>query len=111
MCFCHSAEPVVVPGREVADVQRDAGEARDLRDLSLREEPIGDAALVEHLDGARVQTAGARAGEVLVARRSTIATSTPASASSPASIMPVGPPPAITTECILRLPFGLRRRL
>src|SRR5207253_7995997 len=28
-----------------------------------------------------------------------IATSTPASASSPASIIPVGPPPAITTAC------------
>jgi hypothetical protein len=34
-------------------------------DLSLREEPIGDAALVEHLDGACVQTACARAGEFL----------------------------------------------
>src|SRR5437868_445941 len=34
-----------------------------------------------------------------LARRSTIATSTPASASSPASIIPVGPPPAITTAC------------
>ena len=31
----------------------------------LREEPIGDAALIEDLDGARVQTACARAGEVL----------------------------------------------
>ena len=29
------------------------------------EEPLGDAALIEHLDGARVQAAGARAGEVL----------------------------------------------
>ncbi|SHW68282.1 Uncharacterised protein [Mycobacteroides abscessus subsp. abscessus] len=34
-----------------------------------------------------------------VVRRSTIATSAPASASSPASISPVGPPPAITTAC------------
>ena len=33
--------------------------------LSLREEPIGDAALIEDLDGACVQTAGARAGEIL----------------------------------------------
>ncbi len=32
-------------------------------------------------------------------RRSTTATSTPARASSPASISPVGPPPAITTAC------------
>src|SRR3954447_25446552 len=36
-------------------------------------------------------------GRSWLARRSTIATSTPASASSPASISPVGPPPAITT--------------
>ena len=34
-----------------------------------------------------------------LARRSTIATSTPANANSPASISPVGPPPAITTAC------------
>src|SRR5437763_14648 len=32
-----------------------------------------------------------------LARRSTMATSTPARASSPASISPVGPPPAMTT--------------
>src|SRR5436853_3032819 len=39
-----------------------------------------------------------------LARRSTMATSTPANASSPASISPVGPPPAITTawSAILR---------
>ena len=30
------------------------------------EEPLGDAALVEHLDRAGVQAAGARAGELLV---------------------------------------------
>ena len=40
--------------------------ARDLGHLPLREEPIGDAALVEDLDRARVQAARARAGEVLV---------------------------------------------
>src|SRR5512133_298180 len=38
-------------------------------------------------------------GRSWLARRSTIATSTPANASSPASISPVGPPPAITTAC------------
>ena len=43
----------------------DAGEPRDLGHLSLREEPVGDAALIEDLDGARVQAARARAGEVL----------------------------------------------
>src|SRR5215472_9544982 len=35
-----------------------------------------------------------------VARRSTMTTSTWASASSAASIIPVGPPPAITTACL-----------
>jgi hypothetical protein len=45
-------EPVVVPGGKVADVQRGGGEPRDLGHLSLREEPIGDSALIEDLDGA-----------------------------------------------------------
>ena len=45
-------EPVVVPRGKVADVQTDAGEPRDLSHLSLREEPIGDSALIENLDGA-----------------------------------------------------------
>jgi len=54
-----------VAGGEVADVQRDPGERLDLHRLPLREEPIGDAALIEHLDRARVQTAGARAVELL----------------------------------------------
>ena len=38
-------------------------------------------------------------GRSWLGRRSTMATSTPANASSPASISPVGPPPAITTAC------------
>jgi hypothetical protein len=45
-----------------------------------------------------MQTAGTRAGEVLLARRSTMATSTPANANSPANIRPVGPAPAIKTS-------------
>jgi hypothetical protein len=42
-----------------------------------------------------------------LARRSTMATSTPANISSPANISPVGPPPAINTACsvIGILPF------
>ena len=68
--------------------------------LARGEEPVGDAALVEHLDGPRVQPAGARRRRPPgSARRSTTTTSTPASASSPASIRPVGPAPAITTPC------------
>ncbi len=58
-------EPVVVPRGKVADIQRDPGEARDLGGRALREEPIGDPALIEDLDRARVQAARARAGEVL----------------------------------------------
>ena len=38
-------------------------------------------------------------GRSWLARRSTMATSTPANANSPANISPVGPPPAITTGC------------
>jgi hypothetical protein len=45
-------EPVIVPGGKIADVQTDRGEARDLGDLPLRNEPIGDPALIENLDGA-----------------------------------------------------------
>ena len=44
---------------------RTLGESRDLGHLSLGEEPIGDPALVEDLDGACVQPACARAGKVL----------------------------------------------
>ena len=45
-------EPVGVTGGKVADVQRGAGEPCDLGHLSLRQEPIGDSALIENLDGA-----------------------------------------------------------
>src|SRR5882757_431689 len=58
-------EPVVMSGGKVADVQTDPGEPSDLRHQSLREEPISDSALIENLDGARVQTACARPDEVL----------------------------------------------
>ena len=45
-------EPVRVPGRKIANVEMDPGEPRDLRFLPLREEPIGNSALIENLDGA-----------------------------------------------------------
>jgi hypothetical protein len=54
---------VVVPRGEVAVVQADPGESGNLRDLSLRKKAIGDSALIEDLDGARVQTACTRAHE------------------------------------------------
>ncbi len=44
-------EHVVVPSGKVADVQRDV-EGHYPMNLSLREEPIGDSALIENLDGA-----------------------------------------------------------
>ena len=43
-----------IPRRKIADVEPDPGKARDLRHLPLRQEPVGDAALIEHLDGAGV---------------------------------------------------------
>ena len=58
-------KPVVVSGGKIADVQGDAGESLDLHGASLCQEPVRDTALIEHLDGARMQTTGARAGEVL----------------------------------------------
>ena len=59
------SEPVRVPGGEVADVEADPGEPRDLSFRPLREEPVGDPALVENLDRPCVQTACARAGQLL----------------------------------------------
>ncbi len=58
-------EHVVVPRREVAD-ERGSGEHRDLVLLPLRDEPIGDAALVEYFDRPREQAARARAGQILI---------------------------------------------
>jgi hypothetical protein len=57
-------EPVIVPGGKVADIQRNV-EVHDLKHLSLREEPVGDSALIKDLDRARMQTARARADEFL----------------------------------------------
>ena len=67
-----------------------------------REEALGDAALVEDLDRARVEAAGPRARPAPASgRRSTTTTSTPARASSPASIRPVGPAPTMVTSWVL----------
>ncbi|MGY3074795.1 hypothetical protein ACVWZZ_001166 [Bradyrhizobium sp. LM6.10] len=59
-------EPVSVPGGEVADVEPGPGEARELGDLAFAQETIRDAALIEDLDAARVQAAGARADQFLI---------------------------------------------
>ena len=46
-------EPIGVPGGKVADVERTAGEkCSDLSHLPLRDEPLGDSALIENLDRA-----------------------------------------------------------
>ena len=58
-------EPVGVAGGKAADVEMDPGKPGGLRLLPLGEEPIGDAALIEDLEGARMQTARARADELL----------------------------------------------
>ena len=51
---------------KVAHVQHGRGQHRRLRHLTLREEPIGDPTLIEHLDRARVKTAGPRADEHVI---------------------------------------------
>jgi hypothetical protein len=58
-----------VPRRKVADIQANPREACDLRHFSFAQKSIGDAALIEDFDGARVQAAGARACEILVGSR------------------------------------------
>jgi hypothetical protein len=46
-----------VASGEVADVEGDEREARDLTDLPFGKEAIGDSALIKDLDGACVQAA------------------------------------------------------
>jgi hypothetical protein len=58
-------KPVVVAGGEVADVQGDMGVPLDLHHLPRREEPLRDAALIEHLDGAGMKTPASRAIDIL----------------------------------------------
>ena len=98
--LCQSAEHVVVAGGEVADVQRDPGEAHErvrpgppTRNRSAMPRWSSTSMVRECRPPAREPSSS------WLARRSTMTTSIPASASSPASISPVGPPPAITTAC------------
>jgi hypothetical protein len=51
-------EPIRMTRREIARVQRGRGEHRDLSHLTLREKPISDPTLIQHLDRPRVKTAG-----------------------------------------------------
>jgi hypothetical protein len=54
-----------VAGREVADVEWDPAEPPDLHHGALREEPVGDATLIEHLDRAGVETSRSRSVDLL----------------------------------------------
>ena len=51
---------------QVAHVQHGRAERHGLMHLTLREEPISDATLIEHLDRAREKAAGPRAGEHVI---------------------------------------------
>jgi hypothetical protein len=51
-------ERIRMPRREVAHVQQDRAERRGLGRPTLREEATGDPTLIQHLDGARVETTG-----------------------------------------------------
>ncbi len=59
-------QPVVVPGRKIADVEARHRESRDLGDLSCREEAVDDSALVQDLERACAQAASTRTGKLLV---------------------------------------------
>ncbi|MHC2215389.1 hypothetical protein ACVIGV_000777 [Rhizobium leguminosarum] len=59
-------QPIIVPGRKIADIQTRDREARDLGYLPFREEPVDDAPLIENLERPRTQTAGTRTGKLLV---------------------------------------------
>ena len=92
------SERVGVARREGAHVQQRAGEAHRLEGRARVEEAVGDAALVEELDGPGVEAPGPVPTSSAVSRRSMTPTVTPASASSPASIKPVGPAPTMVTS-------------
>jgi hypothetical protein len=52
-------ETVGVAGGKAAEIEMDPGKPGGLCLLPLGEEPIGNAALIEDLEGARVEAAGA----------------------------------------------------
>ena len=91
-------QPVVVAGREVADVERDAGERLHLHREPLGQEPVRQCRVGRaprsfgRGDRANVGFRGPVFGGVRPRRRQC-----PASVSSAASIMPAGPLPTITT--------------
>src|SRR5262249_32202391 len=57
-------EYVVVAGREVADVQADPPVPQDVDEESGGKERFGDATLIEHLDGARVEAPCSRSVDI-----------------------------------------------
>ena len=92
-------EHVVVAGGEVAEIEGHVREPVGPGDPPRLDEPLRDPALVEHLEGPGGRPPARDPSTSWPARRSTMTLLTPASASSPASISPVGPPPTITTAC------------
>ena len=60
-------ERIWMTRREIAHVQHSRADHHGLSHLTLREEPIGDPALIQHFDRARVKTAGPRADEHVIA--------------------------------------------
>ena len=59
MWFLPQPETVGVAGGKAAEIEMDPGKPGGLRLLPLGEEPIGNAALIEDLEGARVEAARA----------------------------------------------------
>lgn len=88
-----------MPRGEVADIERIHRVPRDLHHLPLREEPLGEASLIEHLDHTGMQAAGTRAHEVRACTPLDDRDIDPGQRQLAASIIPVGPAPAITTAC------------
>ena len=64
--FLPQRQPVIVPGREIADIQPHRRKSRDLGDLAFGEEAVDDPALIQNLQRARAQATGTRPGELLV---------------------------------------------
>ena len=94
-------EPVVVAGREVADVETNVEKPATCMICPARESARrsrADRAPRWCASAGRPRASRRAPGS---SRRSTMATSTFASASSAANISPVGPPPAITTACLV----------
>lgn len=59
-------QPVIVPGRKIADIQTRDRKSGNLGYLPFGKEPVDDPTLIEKLERARTQTAGPHTGKLLV---------------------------------------------